>query len=242
MNGLISLVSVYNNDELLNEMIVSLSKQKDIEVERIFLDNKNGKFSSAAKALNYGIDHSTGEVLVFLHQDIEFLDSYVLKNIYDFVIDNKDKIVGAAGVKSKETDKTSQVFSAMCEGEGKSRYTTLNVPTRAFVLDECLIACHRDCFKKIRFDEELCDGWHLYGADLCLQAINFAGFSVYVLPMNIYHKSHGNADKSYFKTQNKLAKKYRNYYKIINTTNSYVFTNSIKRLLQNLYRKVKYNQ
>ena len=45
MNGLISLVSVYNNDELLNEMIVSLSKQKDIEVERIFLDNKNRPFA-----------------------------------------------------------------------------------------------------------------------------------------------------------------------------------------------------
>lgn len=148
MNGLISVISVYNNDELLNEMIVSLNKQKDVEVERIFIDNKNGKFSSAAKALNYGVDHSTGDVLVFLHQDIEFLDSYVLKNIYDFVIKNKEKIVGAAGVKSKETDRTSEIFSAMCEGEEKSRYTTLDVSTRAFILDECLIACYRDCFKK----------------------------------------------------------------------------------------------
>ena len=56
----------------------------------------------------------------------------------------------------------------------------------------------------LSFDEVICDGWHLYGADLCLQANLVSGMSVMVVPMNIWHKSNGNADKSYFITQNKI--------------------------------------
>jgi hypothetical protein len=63
---------------------------------------------------------------------------------------------------------------------------------------------------------------------------------VVALPINVWHKSNGNADKAYFKTQNKLGAKYRKYFKIINTTNGYVYTNIFKRILQNLYRKIKY--
>ncbi len=68
------------------------------------------------------------------------------------------------------------------------------------------------------------------------------GGGVKAVPLNIWHKSHGNADGTYFKTQNLLAKKYKKYYNVINTTNGYVYTNFLKRLAQNLYRKIKYRK
>ena len=176
---------------------------------------------------------------MFLHQDIEFLSDCVLEYIYDYAADNRDVVFGAAGVEDKNKKSNAGILSKM-KGVGKSEYNTIDKPVSAFTLDECLIACHRNCFKKIRFDEVLCDGWHLYGADLCLQAQDFAGLKVEAVPLDVWHKSSGNADRSYYKTQNNLAKKYRKYHKIINTTNGYQYTNALKRLMMNFIRKIKY--
>lgn len=234
----ISLISVYNNQQLLDEMVASAKKQKNVEVELITIDNTNKRFSSASKALNYGTDKATGDVLVFLHQDIEFMNDDVLEFIYDYATENKTTVFGSAGVNDKGTDKNVKILTAMYGYEGENK--TIDKPTKALTLDECLIACHQSCMKKLRFDENICDGWHLYGADLCLQAIDFAGMFVYAVPMNVWHKSGGCADTSYFDTQDKLAEKYKKYHTVINTTNSFVYTNPFKRKLARIYRKLRY--
>lgn len=73
----ISLITVYNNASELADMTESAKNQKNVDVEFISLDNTNGDFSSAAKALNYGAMQANGDVLVFLHQDIVFCSDYV---------------------------------------------------------------------------------------------------------------------------------------------------------------------
>ena len=237
----ISIISVYNNELLLNKLIDTINSQIGVSVDKVIIDNTKNKFSSAASALNYGIKKTCGEVLVFVHQDVEFLSTDSLVKIYDFADENRFTVFGAAGVKSKDKGHSDGILSAMYEGEFKSKYTSLSCPTECFVLDECLIACHRDCMNYLSFDEKVCDGWHLYGADLCMQAQINPNLNVVVLPMDyVWHKSHGNADKSYFQTQGKLAKKYKDYYKIINTTNGFQYTNSFKRILLNIYRKLRY--
>ena len=97
----ISLISVYNNVEKMREMVDSAKKQCDVNIDYVLLDNTDFKFKSAAKALNYGIKKAVGEVVVFLHQDIIFLDPNQLSLIFDFAVENKNVIFGAAGVKSK---------------------------------------------------------------------------------------------------------------------------------------------
>ena len=237
----ISLISVWINPDLVEEMKQSAIKQKNVEVEFICIDNREKRFSSAAAALNYGAKQATGEVFVFLHQDIEFLSDEVLEYIYDFAIENPDSVFGAAGVYNKNNpDEKSDCLSSMYGGPNKGVVGTITKPTKAFTLDECLIACHKKCFEKLSYDEVVCDGWHLYGADLCLQAQAFQNMTVYAGPLNLWHKSNGNADKSYLECQNRLGKKYKKYYKIINTTNGYVYTKGFKRFLQNLYRNVRY--
>lgn len=66
------------------------------------------------------------------------------------------------------------------------------------------------------------------------------GANIEVVPLDVWHKSPGNADKSYFIKQNELAKKYKKYHKVINTTNGYQYTNCVKRAFLNIVRKLKY--
>ena len=238
--NIISLITVYNNRDLLNQMVASSENQKGVRVDYVLIDNTSGCFSSAAKALNYGVSQAKGEVLVFLHQDIEFLKNTALEDIFAFAVKHPNTVFGAAGVKSKITD-TGEFFSSMYAGESKKQYKCCYSPTECYTLDECLIACHKSCMSKLSFDEVTCDGWHLYGADLCLQAGLLPDYNIMVIPMDyVWHKSNGNADKSYMITQNRLAKKYRNQYKIINTTNGFQYTNTLRRKIVNIYRKLRY--
>lgn len=236
----ISLITVYNNKDKLKEMLDSATIQKNVEIDYVLIDNTENTFLSASSALNFGVRQSAGDVLCFSHQDIVFLDDSQLNKIYDYAINNPNTIFGPAGVVSREKDKTAPMLSSMCEGEYKSRYNSLTSPSDCFTLDECLIVCHRSCMEKISFDEVVCDGWHLYGVDLCLQAHLTNEINVVAFPMNIWHKSHGNTDKAYFITLNKVADKYKDSFKQINSTNGYIYTNPIRRTLQNIYRSVKY--
>lgn len=238
----ISLITVYNNRILLDEMLVSVDKQINVEIDYVMIDNQSGAFSSASAAYNFGVSKAKGDVFVFLHQDIEFLSNTAVEQIYDFASQNRNVLFGVAGVKQrKRLSDNSIILTSFYNGEKKLKNNTVKTATVCFTLDECLFACYRDVMKEVTFDEKVCDGWHLYGADLCLQASLNPNLMVMVVPMNyVWHKSNGNADKSYRRTQNKLAKKYKGKYKIINTTNGYQYTSFLKRMCLNAYRKIKY--
>ncbi len=240
--GKISLICVYNNQEMVDSMAESCKTQTVglDNIELVLINNTKGEFKSAAAALNYGADKAQGDKLIFLHQDIEFLREDALEYIEDYLDKNPRALIGAAGVTCRDKGFDGEIVSSMYAGPDKTKYSDEENPREGFVLDECLFGCNRELFKTIRFDEKVCDGWHLYAADLCLQAV-INSFEVVILPLpQVWHKSNGNADKAYFATQNELAKKYRKNFKIINTTNSYVYTNPVKRALLNLYRNLKY--
>lgn len=105
----ISLITVYNNINLLQQMVESASMQENVTIDYVLIDNRTNQFASAAAALNYGAKKAKGEVLVFLHQDIEFLEKSALSDIYRFGVTNPNTIFGAAGVKSKLVD-TGEFF------------------------------------------------------------------------------------------------------------------------------------
>lgn len=240
----ISLISVYNNRQLLDEMVESCRTQTVgfENIEFISIDNTGRRFSSAAAALNYGSSQATTDICIFLHQDIAFLENDALQFIIDYLDQHPNAVIGSAGVKGREYGHDGTIISAMVYGSFKAQYQTAQVPEEAFTLDECLFGCKKALLGQLRFDEVLCDSWHLYGADLCLQAL-VKGCTVVVLPLpQVWHKSCGNADRSYIRTQNALGKKYRKHFCVVNTTNGYVYTNPIKRTALNLYRTLRYRK
>src|SRR5574344_765470 len=90
------------------------------------------------------------------------------------------------------------------------------MPMSVFTLDDCLFATTQQVLKQISFATVLCNGWHLYGVDLCMQA-HLKNIDVMVLPMSLWHKSAGNIDSSYFDCMKILSKKYEKNFKVINT-------------------------
>lgn len=68
----ISLITVFNNQSMIDEMINSDKRQNDADTEFIMIDNRNNKFNSAAAALNYGVEKASGDVLVFCIRILSF--------------------------------------------------------------------------------------------------------------------------------------------------------------------------
>jgi isocitrate dehydrogenase len=65
---MISVVVVYNNKHIFEEVLMRSLKDQTAEFELIALDNTRGEFKSASAALNYGGLRATGRYIMFVHQ------------------------------------------------------------------------------------------------------------------------------------------------------------------------------
>lgn len=218
---MISIICCYTKKEVLESMLMESLKKQKTKFETIFIDNTDNTFSSAAKALNFGLNRSNGEYILFVHQDILFEDENFLEKIKLSIKEiGSDIIVGSAGITEKD-----KVYSNMKHGPNMlpaGQFTIVN-PVRVQTLDEVMLAAKKSIFEKINFDEVTCDNWHLYGADLCLSAA-CKGIDSYAIPLNIYHKSMGNVDNDYMKSLHKLVEKHKKNYPMIYTTNTVINT------------------
>ena len=78
--------------------------------------------------------------------------------------------------------------------QGREIYERPELPARAATLDEVLLVIRRD--GPLRFDPSL--GFHMYGADICLQAAE-RGLAVVVVSALCYHNSRNvGLPKAYF--------------------------------------------
>ena len=70
---MLSLVSVFNDDAKVQARLVAGLKRQDTPHQLVLVDNRDGRFRSAAAALNWGARQAVGDWVVFLHQDVELL-------------------------------------------------------------------------------------------------------------------------------------------------------------------------
>lgn len=212
---MISIICVYNNDEILHDCLLeSLSKQ-DINSELILINNTGNTYSSAGTALNTGGRKASGDYLIFAHQDIKLDSPQWLRNAENVI--SKLPNIGIAGVAGKKSGAgtiTNIKHGSPPRFAGKIQITE---PVEAQTLDECLIIIPKKVYSRIQFDENTCDDWHLYAVDYCLNVLE-AGYRVFVLPLPCYHRSSGSLSEGYFSTLEKLRRKHCLHYKIIFTT------------------------
>ena len=64
---MISVICVYNNKKILDNCLLKSIKNQTTKVELILLDNREGRFKSAAEALNFGGEQANGKYLMFVH-------------------------------------------------------------------------------------------------------------------------------------------------------------------------------
>ena len=134
------------------------------EVEFIKIDNVNNKkFTSGAKALNYGIRKAKNDVVICAHEDIKFG-----KGWFDDFIKQECTLKdwGILGIVGWDFD-------------GEARWGLhYKAPYKVKFLDECCLIVDRK--KGLWFDEETFKHFHRYGADFCYQC-HAKGLGVYVV-------------------------------------------------------------
>ena len=154
-------------------------------------------------------DRAHGEILIFLHQDILFENKDSLKNFVEAIPNNGNSVIGLYGASHRKY--------------GNVEKNLYKVET----LDEYWIAIQATVWRKLIFNEEICDGWHLYVVELCLRASG-QGVLIASGKFNIKHLSTGTVDERYMNTFKKLLVIYKNKKWIATTckvmpTNLFVF-------------------
>lgn len=204
----ISVVIVYTNTEQLAEAMKYIELQSVYaSTEPVLVDNRENIFTSAASALNYGAEKATGEVIVFMHQDVYLWDDKILEKYYTILRDKPNSIMGVAGVAEKDHLR----YYDFCESRdkvyrGRSSHGEL---MRAITLDECMFAMRKSLWQKLKFDEKTCDNWHFYGADICYNNLLNGGENL-ILSGDICHESKGSAyNKPFRRSLKSMVKKYR---------------------------------
>ena len=234
---MISVVCVYNNKRILQDYLLKSLKHQTAKFQLILIDNTNGKFKSAAEALNYGGKQARGRYIMFVHQDVDLSSSLWLEKVEKML--NKLPNLGVAGVAGKSENRR-YIITNIKQGNPPKLAGKIQIkkPTKVQTLDECLIIVPRSVFNKIKFDEETCDNWHLYAVEYCLTVRRYK-YNIYVLPIYVYHRSPGySMSKEYYSTLKKVLKKYGGRYKTIYTTMG-DWNASYPLKIQRVYKNIK---
>ena len=232
---MISIVCVYNNERVFKDVLLRSLENQTSKHELILIDNTQGKFNSAAEALNWGGGKAKGKYIMFVHQDVDLCSNPWLENTEKLLnsIPNLG-IAGVAGARSSKTSSNLERITNIQHGIPAINVRgaiPLQKPEKVQTVDECLVIIPRPVFDRLHFDEKVCDDWHLYTVDYSL-GVALLGLGVYVIPAFVYHMSigiprssimqiilsRGLLDARFYKTIGKLLKKYRSHTKQVYTT------------------------
>ena len=216
---MISIVCVFNDWEVLERFLLRSLDTQTAPYEMHLVDNTNGRFKSAAEALNFGGQQATGKYIMFVHQDV-YLASAVWLESVENTLDTLPKL-GIAGVAGKTKNGMHTYSNAEHAPIPRlSCHFQVSSPMKVLTLDELVLIIPKAQFRYSQFNPELCPDWHLYGVEYCLR-LNRQRYNSYVLSQPVYHWGGRQVYKilpqGYFDTLKILLPQYRDF-KIIPTT------------------------
>lgn len=221
---MISVVCVYNNEDILGVALLRSLESQTAKFELILLDNRDGRYKSAAQALNDGGRKAAGDFIMFAHQDMWLATSIWLEDAENILRTLPDlAVAGVAGMSEAGRNWYERVkFSIGTLGDNeRAEVGRVHSPAEVQTLDECLLIMPRSVFERLRFDETVFDGWDCYGADYCLSARRL-GLKVYVIPLPCSHCTSRAAYPLWHfaglpKYQNRLYQKHKKHHRRIYT-------------------------
>ena len=160
---------------------------------------------SLAEGYNRGMQSAAGQVIIFSHDDVEFLcpiGDRILTHLQDY------DLLGIAGTTRLEGAQWTYAGPpyiygqvAQANPDGTFNVRIFGAPTRAVggivAMDGVCLIAHRRVLEKVQFDAERFTGFHLYDTDFTFAAY-LAGLRLAVccdLPM--IHYSYGNMDEQW---------------------------------------------
>lgn len=231
----VTIACCYNNIEQYNLFVDSLNIQTET-FDLIGIDNRNQKYNSCSKAYNSVLGEIETEYVVFSHQDIIFDDEKALQKFVDYLkrIDSFD-ILGVAGAKAGE----KRIFTNVNDGKGKYAGEERIQGIQEFdTVDECFFGGRTECFVQYPFDDILCDDWHLYAVERCLNA-KVNGHKVYACDVSLIHNSVGRITHGFNVNLYRICKKYSKNFGRIRTTCANTSTAFIGRTAYYIKREIR---
>lgn len=177
-----SVVVACNSEKILKNTLLSSEELKyaqDVHIQR--------NADNASVAYNSGMDLCKSDIVVFIHQDVFLPDGWGY-NMISWISeltkrDPKWGVVGVFGV----TPLGQRIGHVYSTGLNRLVGNQFSDPMKVRVLDEMILILRRS--SGLFFDERL-PGFHLYGADICIQA-EAKGMVNYVIPCFALHNSCG---------------------------------------------------
>lgn len=231
----VTIVCCYNNKEQYGIFVESL-KNQTMPYDLIGIDNSNQKYESCSRAYNSVISRIGTEYVIFSHQDIILDEVVVLEQFVTHLerIEQFD-ILGVAGAKAGE----KRIFTNIHNGKGKFAGEERIVDMQEYdTVDECFFGGTRECFERYPFDEVLCDDWHLYAVERCLNA-KVNGHKVYACGSSMIHNSVGRISHGFNVNLYKICKKYAGSFKQLRTTCANTRTDLVGRALYYFRREIR---
>ncbi len=200
-----TVITVWNDARSFHTFKEDLSRQKDVAITLIDIDNRNNQFPGIRQALNSQIDAVESDIVVCMHQDIRFLHDNALRDFLEKLTDLGD--FGVAGVAGCPEGTPYKLLSNIVHGEDmRPAGIKLQAAVKVQSIDECAFAMRTEVLRNMRFSE--LEGWHLYAVEQCLRATAL-GLDCYVVPADLYHISDGKSlDPSYLTSLIQLARRY----------------------------------
>lgn len=231
----VSFVTCVNNlEQYRNYVVGSLFKNKTDKTYEIIPIFNFGNPYSAAEALNIGIKRARANIVVLCHQDVLFYENWIdmmFERINE--VESKTKkwgVLGTAGISIKD-DTIGAVYNLKGRLQWRSTKRVKVFPVQT-VDEHCMIIKKSNGFK---FDPHALNGFHFYGPDLCLSAMN-RGFVNYGILCPLVHDSSAGSLISgrdeFMRLLKNLAKKWRPKFPIIRTPTSIIRRKSLQTFVR----------
>ncbi|NLE01778.1 MAG: glycosyltransferase, partial [Fibrobacter sp.] len=159
----------------------NIAKTIGTPYEYIVIDNSDNRYSLCS-AYNEGVARAQGEICVFMHEDVFFMEGNwgkVLENKFE---DSTIGLVGVAGSSYLFSDLPGWVAAGrpyikghvVHELQNGSVYNLTvfnweNTDQDVVVVDGLFFSIRKSLFSSISFDEKTFDGFHFYDLDICMQ-------------------------------------------------------------------------
>jgi len=177
-----SVVVACNDDQVLATCI---RRSPDLAFAREFVVKRD--FASAGLAYNAGLAETTGEVVLFVHQDVYLPPGWLSTMATNVEILTRHKpnwgVLGVFGVNAAGA-RVGHLYSTGLKGVAGQPFQE---PVEIVSLDEVVLILRRN--SGLSFDERL-PGFHHYGTDICLEAVR-NGKSAFAFDGFCLHNTNG---------------------------------------------------
>jgi len=229
-----------NNAEL--ETVINSAYQAgfdDRNTEYLYINNIEKNKYNAFDGLNKFLNKAQGTYIILVHQDVEFKFDNVnvlIDRINEMnTFDPKWAILGNAGYSFNNINRQ---YTRITD-PGHIDQNDGPFPAKVSCIDEDIMIVKNEL--NLMFSKNI-GHFHLYGADLCLQAM-MQGYNSYVIDFHVLHRSGGYPNKSFYDTKDRLITQYQNALtmKFFRTPCTVIFLSNSKILNSVMNCKIVYS-